>query len=319
MGKNTYILDVDSSQRDIDLYPNTNDYIININRPLYNISKIKLITARIPLAQYTIDSYNSNVTYDDTLIELHERNYLTGNALASNVQEQFRDELNENSINVDFDSNTSSLTFSNTTNFSLNFDYASPASVFGFLPGTYGPDTSITSNAIDLDGPQSLLLSLNGDERDDIKTEVYFDDKEDRPVHFFGRITTTAYTVERILDHNGNDDPCEYTFPRGNENYIKTIHVKFYCNNFKQVFPYDFKQRNHILKFEIDCDLDKFNTLERDSQKDFSIPPKLDIARFKEQYRLLGDNKKVALYVSAVLILIIILLNIMPKRVSQRK
>ena len=319
MGRNTYLLDVDSSQRDIEKYPDTNDYVININRPLYNISSIKLVTGRIPLSQYTIDSFNSNVTYDNTLIELTERNYLTGNALASNVQEQFRDTLNENSITVEFDSNTQTLSFSNTTDFSLTFGDNSPAAVWGFLPGTYGPETSIVSSAVDLDGPQSLLISVNGDERDDIKTELYFADTADRPVHFFGRIATTAYTTQRFIDHNGNDDPVFYDFPRGNENYIKTIHVSFHCNNFQEIHPYDFKGRNHMLKFEITCDLDKFNTLEKKVKAPSgSLPPKIEIARFNEQYRFLGQHKRLIVYAGTILVFILLLV-LMPKRGSRQR
>ena len=58
-----YLLEVDSSQRDVVKYPNPNDYKVEINRPMYNISQVKLISARIPLSQWTVDEYNSNVTY----------------------------------------------------------------------------------------------------------------------------------------------------------------------------------------------------------------------------------------------------------------
>ena len=74
-----------------------------------------------------------------------------------------------------------------------------------------------------------------------------------------------------------------------------------------------------MLKFEIECNLDKFDSLERNAGKDFSLPPKLDIPRFKEEYRFLGDPKKLAVYIGSVVIFIFILSLVMPKRVPQRK
>ena len=59
----TYLLEIDSSQRDVALYPNSNTYSVTINRPIYNVSKIKLIAARIPLPQWTIDAHNDTFTY----------------------------------------------------------------------------------------------------------------------------------------------------------------------------------------------------------------------------------------------------------------
>ena len=315
MGQSTYLLAVDSGQRDVALYPNTNDYVITINRPLYNITSIKLATGRIPLSQYTIDSYNSTFKYDNTTINLIHRDYLTGNALASNVQEQIVDITGEAAFGVEYFSNTSNLVFTNTSAFTLTFGDSSPAAAFGFLPGTTPSAFTHSSTSIDIDGPQSLLMSLNGDGRDDIKTELYFTDDAERPVHFFGRIATTAYTARRFIDHNGKDDPVGYNFPRGSEDYMNTIRVRFFCNNFNQIFPYDFKQRNHMLKFEVTCDMDKFNTLKKDiGMPRDTLPPVIELPRFKEGIRLMG-SKKLLLYGGAVVVLVIILLLVMPKKI----
>jgi len=304
-----YLLEVDSSQRDVVKYPNPQDYKVEINRPMYNISQVKLISARIPLSQWTVDEYNSNVTYDTTLVELTQRDYLTGNALASNVQQQFTDELAFVGT-VEYSSNTNALTFSNTNAFSLTFGASSPACTWGFLPNTtYGPSTTIISNSIDIDGPTSLIISLNGDDRDDIKNDIFIGNEEQAPLHYFGRIITVAYTVRRLIDMNGNDDPVRHNFYRGTESYIERLHIRFYCNNFKEIHPYNFKLRNHILKFEITCNLDKLSLTKDDHKvpKMQELPPPLNIGRFRDQYGWLG-NKDVLVYGGSTVIIVIIVL-----------
>ena len=70
----------------------------------------------------------------------------------------------------------------------------------------------------------------------------------------------------------------------------------------------DFKLRNHILKFEITCNLDKFSLTKNDEvPKLQDLPPPLDIGRFTDQYRLLG-NKDVMIYGGSTVIIVIIVL-----------
>ncbi len=324
MTEETYLLEIDSSQRDTVLYPNPNDYMITVNRAMYNINQIRLISARIPLPQLTIDEFNSNVTYDNTLIQLNQRDYLTGNALASNIQAQFGAELINGTCNVNYNSSTRSLEFSNTSNFTLTFGANSPAQVWGFLPNTTTtPTTTLIGENIDLSGPTSLILSLSGDERDDIKNDLYMTGIEEKPLHYFGRIITVSYTASRLIDFNGNDDPVRHNFYRGPESYIESFHIRFYCNNYEEIHPYDFRLRNHILKFEITCNLDKLainKEFARD-EKMVALPPPLDISRFKDQYRILGDRKVMVYAGSAVVIvlLVIILTSFKQHGVSPRK
>jgi len=330
MTEETYLIEIDSSQRDTVLYPNPNDYMITVNRAMYNINQIKLISARIPLPQLTIDEFNSNITYNNTLIQLNQRDYLTGNALASNVQSQFGTDLSVGTCNVNYNSSTRSLEFSNNTvDFSLTFGANSPAQVWGFLPNTTITSTDsagtqlITGENIDLSGPTSLIFSLSGDERDDIKNDLYMTGLEEKPLHYFGRIITVSYTSSRLIDYNGNDDPVRHNFYRGPESFIDSFRVRFFCNNYEEVHPYDFRLRNHILKFEITCNLDKLaiNKEFAKNEKMVALPPPLDISRFKDQYRILGDRKVMVYGGSAVVIvlLVIILTSFKQHSVSPRK
>ena len=349
MTEETYLLEIDSSQRDTVLYPDPNDYMVTVNRPMYNINQIKLISARIPLPQLTIDEFNNKITINmeyapgpptvvTSVVTLKKRDYLTGTALATGLTDDFLNNaappLGANFVmTVTYDVDTRSLLFTSTPsvpatgNFQLITGINSPAQVLGLLPNTTIPSTgappyTITGENIDLSGPTSLILSLSGDERDDIKNDLYMTGLEEKPMHYFGRIITVSYTASRLIDYNGNDDPVRHNFYRGAESYIESFRVKFFCNNYDEVHPYDFRLRNHILKFEITCNLDKLaiNKEFAKNEKMVALPPPLDIGRFKDQYRVLGDRKVMVYSGSAVVIvlLVIILTSFKQHAVSPR-
>jgi hypothetical protein len=342
MTEETYLLEIDSSQRDTVLYPNANDYMITVNRPMYNINQIKLISARIPLPQLTIDDFNNKITVKEgvitTVVTLTKRDYLTGAALAAQLTLDFANAPAPgltNPMTVTYDPDTHALIFSNAGNFNLNTGTNSAAQVLGLLPNATIPAQlspispapplpyTITSENIDLSGPTSLILSLSGDERDDIKNDLYMTGLEEKPLHYFGRIITVSYTASRLIDYNGNDDPVRHNFYRGAESFIESFRVRFFCNNYEEVHPYDFRLRNHILKFEIICNLDKLaiNKEFAKNEKMVALPPPLDISRFKDQYRILGDRKVMVYGGSAVVIvlLVIILTSFKQHSVSPRK
>tara|TARA_R110002074_G_scaffold62721_1_gene150734 strand:+ start:1533 stop:2519 length:987 start_codon:yes stop_codon:yes gene_type:complete len=328
MTEEQYLLEVDSSQRDTAKYPNPNDYIVTVNRPMYSINQIRLIAARIPLSQWTIDAFNNKITVWDgatnTVVSLTTQDYLTGAALAAQLTLDFLAAGLTLVITVTFNVNTGALTFSGTAAFSLITGANSAAQVLGLLPNATtvavgGPPFIIVGDSIDIDGPTSLILSLNGDERDDIKNDLYVTGVTQKPMHYFGRIITTQYTSKRLIDYNGHDDPVRHNFYRGAEDFIETFHVRFYCNNFDEVHPYDFKLRNHILKFEILCTLDKLviNSEYAKNKKMVALPPPLDIGRFGDQYRILGD-RKIMVYggsIVVVVLLVIILTSFKQRRV----
>jgi hypothetical protein len=111
-------------------------------------------------------------------------------------------------MTVTYDSTTHALTFSSTVIFDLITGINSPAQVLGFLPNetinsvVSGPNFVITGGNIDLTGPTSLILSLSGDERDEIKNDLYMTGLEEKPMHYFGRIITdrlTDFTTALLL------------------------------------------------------------------------------------------------------------------------
>ena len=46
-----HTLNIDSSERDTSVYAYANSYVVNLDNPIYDISNIKLVSARIPTPQ----------------------------------------------------------------------------------------------------------------------------------------------------------------------------------------------------------------------------------------------------------------------------
>ena len=46
-----HTLDIDSSERDTSIYPNSNSYVITLENPIYDVEEIRLMSARIPTPQ----------------------------------------------------------------------------------------------------------------------------------------------------------------------------------------------------------------------------------------------------------------------------
>ena len=54
-----HTLDIDSGERDPVLYSNPSDYVVHLKNPIYDVTKISLISARIHNSQYLIHSRNN--------------------------------------------------------------------------------------------------------------------------------------------------------------------------------------------------------------------------------------------------------------------
>jgi hypothetical protein len=61
--KQAYTFIIDSSERDRNLYPNPNNYVVNFSTPFKNIIGMEIIDASIPRAMYTIDVDNNELYY----------------------------------------------------------------------------------------------------------------------------------------------------------------------------------------------------------------------------------------------------------------
>lgn len=290
-------LDVDSGERDPSLYPNPNDYTIKLNRTLYGVSKLTIVGARIPNCQNLINVGNKQFQLDNKTYVLQEATYTNGTDLASNLQTTL---AGSNVSQVTFSTQNNTLTFSNcgvgNNVFSFKFmsgsnGYATqslvgpPATVLGFNGldvGVSAGSNVLTSNVIDLDGPTSLFvrLSFRGD---DFDRDIYvnggtfsFDNGIQTsniasiPPTYAGRIILR--NLGELSQYTQNDRQIIYDVPDLN---IDQLRIRLYWNNGNKLIPYDFGKRNHIMKFEIECQADRLAKKYEEGPVD-ELPPPVD-------------------------------------------
>jgi len=327
-----YIVDFDSSERNPELYPNTNDFVVNLNTPLYNVTNMDLVSARFPLSQLLINDGNKYIDIDDTKYDLLNGSFSNGTDLASNLQAR----LSTTNFTVDsvvFHSNTNSMTYSNTAgtdNFTFNFfggedgfattsNIGTPANILGFNNSNISSSGfSLTSNVVDIGGPSNIIIRLtNGSE--DLQKTLYVDNSNLTPLttHFMGRISTSDVPLNGILDYNGYDDPVTHYFHRGPETSIDQLRIRIYWNNGNKLIPYDFGASNIFLKFKVKCSLDKIYNI-KDDKPPPDDPPPVKIQSLNPIDRL--DHKKKLMFIAAIVLLVLglILISMLGSRPQPR-
>jgi hypothetical protein len=292
-----FTLDVDSGERDPSLYPNPNDYTIKLNRTLYGVSKLTIVGSRIPNYQNLINSGNKQFQLDDKTYVMREAMYTNGADLASNIQTTL---IGSNVSQVTFNSQNNTLLFSNcgigSNVFSFKFmsgsnGYATqslvgpPANVLGFSGldvGVSAGSNVLVSNVIDLDGPTSLFVRLTC-RGDDFDRDIYVNggtfsfgnnaqtsNISSIPPNYVGRIILR--NIGEITQYTQNDHQIAYDVPDLN---IDQLRIRFYWNNGNKLIPYDFGKRNHIIKFEIECQADRLDKKYEEGPVD-ELPPPVD-------------------------------------------
>lgn len=313
-----YNLSIDSSQRGvnviasnsyydtngtyvIDEYSNTlssqNNYVIHLENPIYDVTEIKLVSARIPTPQLTVCATNNTFSVDGVDIALDATNYSSGTDLANDLQLKFTPPTS-NVDSVIYDSDTNGIIFSNNSPGDNNFTFEFHTGTNGFnkessqvttpyqlLGFSYDDYTSVSnvlvSGAINLYGPNSLVLKLTAGS-DEFGQSVY--------------TSTPFYTGHILLDgsdfinFNGTDDTLTHRFHSGPQKYIRDIKIEFFYMSNGRLIPYDFMNQDHILKFEITCSTDKLQNLpkipieEVTKEEPISIPEVKNVYRWKREY-----------------------------------
>lgn len=292
-------LDIDSGERDPTLYPSPNDYTIRLNKTLYGVTNINLVSARLPNCQNLINFGNKQFQLDNKTYVLPEATYTNGTDLASNLQIAL---TGSNITQVTFNTASSKLTFSNISGpaniFTFKFftgsnGYANnittlgpPATVLGFNGSDIKSSSNILiSNIIDLKGPRSLFVRITC-KADDFDKDIIvnggsfsFDNKTGGsisnmlpiPPNYIGRILLTDIGTTTI--YSFNNDKIEYDVPNVN---VDELRIRFYWNNGTKLIPYDFGTTNHIIKFNITCENDRFSKIYDEKTID-ELPPPVDL------------------------------------------
>ena len=326
-------LDVVSDERDPTKYPKPNDYVIETNRELYDVTNVTLISAQLPLSQTHICDTNNTFSINGTQIVLPNQNFSNGYELATYLAPNLGTDINR----VAFHSNTNTLDFSSSTpgptSVKLEFyggvnGYANleasngtPASVMGFnnsnISGFVGTTSNLHSNVIDLHGPTSIVMMLTAG-ADYLSRSVYsqgpssniatIGNLDTTESHYFGRLITGRGLGNEFLTFK-HDYPVECYFHKGPESSISRFRIQFFYTIGARLVPYDFGMRNHTLKFKITCSLDKLKTLK--DQKIYSkvLPPPVRLPSIKRAQRMDKNKLLLVLFICLLSGLFLLLLN----------
>jgi len=302
-----HTLDIDSSERDTNVYAHANNYVVTLKEPIYDVTKVTLVSARIPTPQLTICSTNKTFSIydsgapDDTIeVTLDETNYTSGATLASDLDTKMQPPLTCID-SVVFDSDTNALTFSNTESSNIfsfeffdgtngylsNVALTTPHQVLGFSSKNPTAADSVVSGAINLEGPNSLILRLTAGS-DELTKTIYS--------------VTPFYTGHILLNgsdfinYHHADDPLTHEFYKGPQKFIRDIKIEFFYTSHGRLIPYDFRNQDHILKFEITGSTDKLEGLPKVSSEvvnkvlppPISIPTQLDDVYKWKEYLSIG-------------------------------
>ena len=285
-----YILDIDSGERNTNTYPNVEDIEIYLENEIYDVSKIELTAGNINTPQLTICRSNKSFQVDNTIVTLDEKNYTDGAVLAQDLQTKLS--ATTNITGVSFNSNTETLTFTGSTNFTFKFHsghngYAinnaetTPHEVLGFS----ATDVSSTANRlesgyINLRGPNALILRLSSGS-DIFSKDIYYNNP-----YYTGTIQL-GKNNDRTKFIGGND-LVEHCFNTGILKTLQNLRLEFFYSSAGKLIPYDFRNSNYSLKFKIKCSKEKvLSKLSRD----ISLPPPISIPEFDDVDR--WENYKV--------------------------
>jgi hypothetical protein len=279
-----HTLDIDSGERDPIAYPDPGDYVVELKNPIYNVSKISLVSARIHASQLLINDRNNTFSVNGTTVTLPNENY-NGNEIASELFTQFQ----SSSLpitSVTYDKSKNDIIFGGTAPFTFDFyggvngfantseGLTTPHDILG-LPASNvsSVNNTITTGSINLQGPDALILKISSGAEELNKT-VY----SDTPF-YTGRILMCG----DVINYSGIDDTVEHNFETGSQN-ISKLRIQFFYSSNNRLIPYDFRNANHVLKLSINGTMDKLSRVPV-VKKDFSLPPPMRVPEIEDPNR----------------------------------
>lgn len=303
------------------IHQTPNNYVVRLENPIYDVSSIKLVSARIPIPQLLVNASNKTFSVDGVDITLDETNYSNGTDLASDIDLKLQPPTS-NVDSVVFDTDTNSIIFSNTFNQDFTFEFhtgtngywdtssslTNPHQIMGFNSNNYSSTNgTLYGGAINLSGPNSLVLRLTAGS-DEFNQLVY-----SGTPFYTGHILINGASV---INYSHADDPLTHQFYTGTQKYIRDVRIEFFYMSHGRLIPYDFRNQDHVLKFEIECSTDKLEGLPKvspDAIKDEEdeIQPPVSIPVNENPY-----NWEVVIGIFFVMIMLLLLLRRRPKSIE---
>lgn len=284
-------LTIDSGQRDPTLYVNPNDYVVTLDDAIYDVSQIKLVSGRIPCPQLLINESNQSFSYSQGGTT-YGVTFPTGNYTGTELAAIF-----DSDFNISYNASKNSFGMGIPIGGDITFLFASGNGggqsantniheILGLPP----VDIVMPGNqfgAANFKGPNSLVLRISsGSEK--MNQSVYVSEP-----YYTGHILMDGTD---FLNVNGSEDKLTHEFHSGALKSLKDLRIEFFYMSQGRLIPYDFRNQNHVLKFEITCSTDKLENLtpmkeepveeeeEKEKVPSISIPDKKNLYEWKIEY-----------------------------------
>jgi hypothetical protein len=298
-----HTLDVDSSHRDPVKYTNPNDYVVSLESPIYDISQIKLVSARIPTPQLLICESNRSFKFRATNqggttqefgVSLDTGNYTTStfpslfqSVGGYNFNISYNAAKNRFQMGQPTDPNGANLQFlrfmfktGQNGYDDSNSEYTTPHQIFG-LPAQDIQMIGGDFGAPNFDGPNSLVIHISSGSEELNQTLP----TSGQTPYYTGHILLPG--AKPFVNVNGRDDKVTHEFHSGSLKSIRDLRIQFFYMSHGRLIPYDFRNQDHILKFEITCSTDKLENLSKQQTplSRFELPPPISIPEMENPYR----------------------------------
>ena len=277
-----HTLDIDSGERDPILYPNPGDYVVYLKTPIYDVTKLSLISARIHNSQLLIHDRNNTFSISGQTISLPNDNY-SGTTLANEIVTQ-----SSNISSAIYDRDTNTIEFTAPT-YPFTFDfyggtngyvhgpngYTTPHDILGLPASNVSSDgVTLKTGSVNLQGADAIIVKMSSGS-DEFNKTVF----SETPF-YTGRILMCG----DVINYSGVDDTVEHNFDSGSQKTISSLRVQFYYSSNNRLIPYDFRNANHILKLAVTCSTDKMENIPK-VERDYSLPPPMSIPELEDPRR----------------------------------
>lgn len=327
-----HILDVDSGERDPALYATASDYVVPLKTPLYDVTKIELVSARIPHQSVLHDCNNKFTIEIDALasdgvtaipdagsydIELTAREFGSGTTLKDHVFARIQSAGITTLDLVEWRSTRNSLKFSNVAstgglnyNYTLKFntgvdgwstdakDRTTPNQLLGFTAADQRSNNGVINQEgrVNFEYPTKMYVLKISTGSDEFNQDCY----TDSPFYTGTLLNTTIDPDDQFMVYSGQDDVVLHEFIRGPQKHVDSLRLQWFSRENNKLVPCDFRSQDHALKFRITGNLDRTLNLPKVVEEDvLELPPPINIPELNGR---VYDWKK---YVPLVIILFI--------------
>lgn len=288
-----YTLDIDSGERDPTVHPTSNNFIVDLATPIYNVNKLEVVSARVPASVPLIHAHNNKFSVTDdvdtyTVTLSPSADYSSGGSIATHLETQlaasgcdtvdtvaytggkfvFSNAAGTDAFTFDFHSGvdgwTSNTLTRTTPNQILGFSAADQASTSaGVLTGGT-PDFT--------HAPKTFVLRVTSGS-DKINQEAF----TNTPFYTGVFMNNNASGADSYLTFSGTDDAVMHD---EHKKEIRQLQLEFLYKENNKLIPVDFGGRDYAIKFQIHGSKDKLENLPKITEEEVSsleLPPPVHI------------------------------------------